>query len=390
MPPLATQYLRDTDLAPTETDRKQLSDTAGSSQITTTKANFSTSTTRRYLHLIPLTTTTATVTPGNIGKGWKIDPDTMGATASVNRVIPAGTWTFNANMVATTAQLAADTKLQAVVSRVNGTSGTGTILFTATSAATQLLVTAVDINWTSASQADFILGSADTIIVEFFVESIGVAVVGQTLTFNINAAEASAGDAKVIFPGAVVLLYFTSASSAGVGVTTRQTNYVRLGSKAVVGVGVVVAPVKYVRLASKSAVGIGVTPAPLKYVKPGIFAGVGIGVVTAPVKYVRLAAKASTAVGITTRQGNWVRLASKSATGIGVPVATRTVDAFRSFTAVGTGVSSMTRAVIAVRTFLATAVGVPDGEVKIKLAILNRLTGGGTTIVKKIIALFDD
>ncbi len=388
MPPVASQYLRNTDLSPSETDRKQLSDSAGAGIISTTKANFSTSTTRRYLHLIPLTTTTATATPGNIGKGWKIDPDTMGATASANKIIPAGIWTFETSMVASTAQLANDTKLQAVVSKVNGTAATGTLLFTATSAAFALLVTNSDQSWTSSSQPEVTCGADDTIIVEIFVESIGVVVVGQTLTLHINAASGSSGDARTITPGDVVTEYFQSASASEVGVAARGNNTVKL-TRSATGVGVATKQALTVRPAAKLATMVGV-PAKLVYVKPGAALATMIGVATQQPRWIRLASKQAAAIGVAARQPNWIRLAAKSATAVGAAGFSRTLESFRSASAQMVGVPGFGRAIISVRQFVATMTGVPDGEVKIKFAILNRLEGGGTTIIKKLIAMFDD
>lgn len=265
MPPLAAQYLRSLALSPAETDRRQLADTAGTTADFLTKANFSTTASRRYLHLIPLITTTATAVPGNIGKGWKIDPDTMGATATINRVIPAGVWTFETAMSATVAQIAADTKLQAVVSRVNGVTGIGTVLFSSVSAAFQLLTIASAHTWDSASQPEFVMGLDDTIIVEMFVESIGVTIVGQTLSFGVEAPEGAgaAADSKAIMPGDITSRYLTSytggVSSTGVksfgptqgvtlkrggtvspgpGVTPRQPRLIRLGLVTPAGVSI--------------------------------------------------------------------------------------------------------------------------------------------------------
>lgn len=387
MPPVASQYLRNTNLTPSETDRKLL-DVAGAASDSTTKANFSTSGTRRYLHLVPLTTQTATVTPGNIGKGWKIDPDTMGATASANKIIPAGTWTFETSMSATTAQLANDTKLQAVVSKVNGVSGTGTVLFTATSAAFALGVGASDQAWTSAGQPDITLGANDTIIVELFVESIGVVVVGQTLTLIINAASGSSGDARTIMPGDVVTKYFQSASAVGVGVAARGNNLIGI-TRSAQAVGVSSQGPRYIRLAAKSASMVGVSSKSL-YVKPLPKTATLVGVAIQQPRWIRLASKSAQMVGVGVQQPRWVRLAPKSAQATGVASMGKVLEAFRSFSAQMIGVPGFSRAIISVRQFVATMVGIPDGEVKIKFSILNRLQGGGTTIIKKVFQIFDD
>lgn len=378
MPPLATQYLRINNLSPTETDRRTLEDGSGTGNNTATTAGFSTNTARRWIQFVPLAANTTSATPVKNGKGWKIDPDTMGSISGQRRVIPAGIWTFRLNLKASTAQLAADTKCRMFVSVVNGTAGTGTVitgLDGIDSAAVTLGLSNVEVAWSSGSIGDVILAPADTIVCEFWVESIGVVAVGQTITLtlentSIQSRTALPADIKVIYSS-------TPAGATGIGVAARQTNWVRLAAKTSTGVGVTPVPVKLVRLAAKSATSTGVAPTPLKWARLNPFTATATGISATPAKWVRLAAKSSTAVGVPTRQANWVRLAAKSATSTGVPTATRRIEAARVFAATSIGTSLMTRAVIAVRVFAATAIGVARGDIAMPLTALNRITSGG-------------
>lgn len=380
MPPLATQYLRINNLAPSETDRRTLEDGSGTGNNTATTAGFSTSSTRRWIQFVPLAANTTSATPVKNGKGWKIDPDTMGSIAGARRVIPSGTWTFRLNLKAATAQLSADTKCRVFVSVVNGTSGTGTAitgLDGLDSAAVTLGLSNVEVVWASGSVGDVILGPDDTVICEFWVESVGVAIVGQTITLTL---ENTSIQARTVLPADIKVVYSSASTPvSGVGVATRQTNWIRLAAKTGTAIGFTPAPAKWVRLSSKSATAIGVAPVPGRWVRLSPFAATGAGIVAAPLKWVRLAAKAAAGTGLATLQPNWVRLAPKAATAIGISTAGRRLEAFRAAAAGSVGFSTLTRAVIAVRTFAASAVGAARGDIEMPMAALNRITTGGPT-----------
>lgn len=76
----------------------------------------------------------------------------------------------------------------------------------------------------------------------------------------------------------------------------------------------------------------------------------------------------------------------------GVATMSRRLSMIRNFSSSITGVASMSRSVIAARTFTAVTTGIAKLFVLIPDSVLNRMTGGGTvtTVVKKIINVFDD
>lgn len=231
MAPLATQYMRVNNLAPTETDRRTLEDASGSSANTATTAGFSTNTTQRWIQLVPLTVNTTSATPAATGKGWKIDPDTMGSTATTKRVIPPGTWTFRLYLQASTTQVTNDTKCRAYVSVVNGTAGTGTPISGLNgldSAAVALGLTASEVIWSSASIGEIELQAGDTIIVEYWIQSVGVVVVGQTITLNV---ENTTTQSRMVLPADIVTRYLQSVtgSQSSSSVLPRRPALVRAG-----------------------------------------------------------------------------------------------------------------------------------------------------------------
>lgn len=224
MPPLQNQYMRIGNLSPTETDRKLLDDAAGAVANTATTAGFGTSTTRRFIQFVPITANTATATPAPNGKGWKIDNDTMGSQALVKRVIPAGIWTFRLLLSASTAQISNDTRCRVFVSVVNGTSGSGTPITGLNgldSAAVALAVGTTELVWASGSLGEVEFQANDTMLVEFWVESVGVTLIGQTLTLTLENATTPT---RTVLPANIVTRYLTSytGASSSNGSLTRQ------------------------------------------------------------------------------------------------------------------------------------------------------------------------
>ncbi|MBA3240090.1 MAG: hypothetical protein H0T60_02595 [Acidobacteria bacterium] len=75
---------------------------------------------------------------------------------------------------------------------------------------------------------------------------------------------------------------------------------------------------------------------------------------------------------------------------VGVPPIRRAIVK-APFAAVAVGVPGFARALIAARSFSATAVGIARARVDMDTTVLSRIVGGGgTTIIKKIINIFDD
>jgi len=73
---------------------------------------------------------------------------------------------------------------------------------------------------------------------------------------------------------------------------------------------------------------------------------------------------------------------------VGVPLIVKKVK--KPLIAVMIGIPTLTRKLVIRRTFAPVARFIPKSYLKITFDIMNRITGGGTTIIKKIINIFDD
>lgn len=327
--------------------------------------------------------------------GWAVNrggTDGMQATTAAKRAIPAGVWSFDISAALPIAGTATGTltlTVSAAVYRVSS-AGARTLLFTTGDSnsiqSTGLATAAGVLTCSSTSQPVIVLDQDETIhagLLSKLVQVAGLlgATVSGVATFTVGTATQPV---TLPSPG-VRTQYASSGSVAGVGMVAAQ-NYVRLASKAVTGVGVVTVQ-RYIRLAAKSVVGVGLVSL-LKYVRraPDLVAGVGA---VSLLKYVRRSPDLVAGVGVVAAQ-IYVRLAAKAVTGLGVAAFSRRLDAFRSSAVTAVGVAAAQRALVAVRAFAVVAVGVVSVAVKISQAILNRLAGGATTIVRKVLNIFDD
>jgi hypothetical protein len=98
----------------------------------------------------------------------------------------------------------------------------------------------------------------------------------------------------------------------------------------------------------------------------------------------------TTALSLATAIQRRTRLAALTAalslTGVGV----RRISAFRSGVTALTLDVAMARSLIAVRAFSTALTLAVTGAVKMSFDVLNRIASGGTTVIKKIISIFDD
>jgi hypothetical protein len=376
----------------------KLQDAAPAANATTT-ANFATTASRRKIAWRPgVGGNTVAATPGAAtGLGYNILKAEMNRTVDLpsKALISPGVWTFN--VAFTTAQgdaAGAAAKIEAHVYK-RSAAGAFSSLFSATmpTGVSVTLAGAKTATITSASQPAITFETDETVHVELWVDAQGVAIVGNIYTLSIGASTSVELPLITSQTVGVADHHPRSYSATGIGTATTPVKWARLAAKAATSVGVVLAPVKYVRLAAKTATGIGTATTPVKWARLASKSATAVGTAARQANYIRLASKSATAVGTAARQANYIRLASKSATAIGVPTFSRRAEIVRSFTATGLGVATpLVRAVIAVRTFAAQGAGVASGRVEMPFTALNRITGGGggTTIVKKIIQIFDD
>jgi hypothetical protein len=137
----------------------------------------------------------------------------------------------------------------------------------------------------------------------------------------------------------------------------------------------------YVRLAAYVATMVG-TATKMLYVRLNPFAAIGTGVASLT-KYVRpIPGAPAFMVGVAAAQ-RYVRLAAKVATAVGIAGFSMFKELYRSFTATMVGQAQFSRVIIAVRAFSTTMVGVATTYIKITTDILNRISSGATTIIKK-------
>lgn len=161
--------------------------------------NFSTSTTVRYILLKPgvlgTTTPNQTSSPAGIAaQGFGFDiliSDLTDVSTGYPRSTPAGVWNFN-QQIALSAGDAAN-NVYAVLINVyrRNTDGSYTFLFSAISAnqAGGAGAATLTFAWSSTSQPNYNFAEGETIHVEYWIKGKGVAVTGQTITFNIGSAD---------------------------------------------------------------------------------------------------------------------------------------------------------------------------------------------------------
>lgn len=340
--------------------------------------------------LIPYTnTSTASDTRANNGWGInRLGADGMVSTASVKRVIQPGVWTFKLTLGLPTAGTGTGTltgSFIAAVYRVDS-SGNRTLLFTATSGtggSTGLATFAGVLTATSSSQPEYELQANETIMVGFLshvvqVAGLAGATVSGVATWTVGSANESV---QVPSPG-VRSRTLTSLSTSTTGVTPTPIKQVGI-NRAASTTGVT----KVVKSVGKplSVTTTGVATVIKSVGKPFSASTTGIATV---IKQVGKPFAVSTTV-LATMKKQVGKIFAANTTGVATMA--RVLSAFRTFSASTTGVASYTRSVIAARTFVATSTGVAKMYIQIADTILNRMTGGGTVIVKKVINyIFDD
>lgn len=334
--------------------------------------------------------------------GWAINragsTDAMDSTSSVERIIPAGTWTFTLGLGLPTAGTGTGTLTGSFLVAVYRVSSTGarTLLFTATSGtggSTGLAVFSGTLTATSASQPQITLLPNETIHVGYLSNVVQVAgVAGATVA---GKATWTLGSSP----------YFVQV--AGVGVRSLYLDSVRL----VTMVGLATKGNLKVFRAIPSVTSVGVVAIKKKIIKLKFLATmVGIAAIK---KFIKKIPMLSTMVGLATKgkltvfRKNKVTMIGVAARGVtkitkfpfkvtmvGVVSFAKKTTAARRFIVTMVGVAAFARRLTSVRKFKVIMTGVAKSLLRISTDILNRVTGGGgsiTYVTKKVITfLFDE
>ncbi len=351
--------------------------------------DFSTTTTVRSIILSSSgTATSTTTTPAAIDGGWNIL--TADSDASTNlpagRLIEAGTVAVTGVVSASQTDVGGTFFIRAIIS-VRTAAGAFTQLGSADSANINAIAGNAAFSC-SVTIARTIIPVGSSLDINLFVNGRGVAITGQIFTLqrgNTTIVATTTGT-NFTLPGQGLRYNYTRTQALiGVGTAVKQAITISL-NKVVTAVGAIS---KQVLVSTRKAItGIGLatvrkTLSPL----PKSVTGVGSFLTTkviSPLPKVAIGSGTDTVI-------KKDMLLPKVAIGTGVVTANRTISAARAFliTAVGTPVYN--RSVIAARAFLVTAVGAPKVFLTLAQSIINRLTGGGTTvIVKKQTIIFDD
>jgi hypothetical protein len=216
-------YLRVINLTPSETKRKLLSDTSGTTDDNTTKCNFGTSGAAAWIICDPLLTnatkegTGADPTPWSTAqnKGWKFDPDDLDTSAGPpirNRRLQAQTIGLIYNVTASVTQATADTTILAAIYRI--ASGGGATLLA--SARTTFAATVNRLNNTlNITLPETILGPGESLQLEIWLKAPSIPVTGQTLSLILEASGVASGGVMELSTTSQGLMYHYQQTKAG-------------------------------------------------------------------------------------------------------------------------------------------------------------------------------
>lgn len=329
--------------------------------------------------------TTGRTTTGVDSKfGWAVNisgSQGMDGTSTAKRIIPAGTWFFQGAIGSLSTSLNACTVGFYVYRVAASPSTTRTLLFSS-SVSAGIVTLATNFSHTTASQSQIVLEAGETIQVTYTLSCTGQ--VGG-LVVNLQVGDSSTNNDTLF-----------DVPSPGIRTQNIKAN------PAVAAVGV--APAVLRRTGKPlSALSVGLAAAVRMVRKPLPAATVGVASLSKRVAPNPLTATAAGGATVVRRTGKplvatgtglaiVVRQTGKPllSTATGVASSARRVTGFRMFTATATGVASFARAFIGARYLPATAVGVARTWVNISTDALNRISGGGATVIRKVIfGLFD-
>ncbi len=182
-----------------ELDIKKLVETIGASN-NTAQAAFGTA--AASIVVDPYTPSSTTGTTNLPNYGWAINrlgTDGMDSTATAKRIIPAGTWTFNARLGAS-AVLTSAYRIEVSVYRVSST-GARTLLFGPINSATvSPNATGVDVS-AATTQIKIVLQSNETLLVSYVINKTNTSLLAETVEFRLNDTIGNDVSVAVSSPG---------------------------------------------------------------------------------------------------------------------------------------------------------------------------------------------
>jgi hypothetical protein len=361
-------------------DKLVTSAPATNSTSTNTYASASTQT------VIPYTsTTTASDTTQN--NGWAFNNagvDGLSSTTTDKRVFPAGVWAFQGSLTFNTPALLATATATVVakVYRVATGGGSRSLLFTATSAVVSSTATGA-FAWSasSASQPAYVMAAGEVVEVGFTIASANTLnALSQSTSTIINFTTGSTTFITVPTPG-VRTQYALSASSS---VSTSTAKQIRVGVNrspslvATAAKSVAVAVAKTATFAANASAIKAILLLPKQS---------SISVTEADIFKIILTPKTGTVTVTAAKYGaiSVFRQATITLTAVYAKSITKTISATVTMTPVLNKFLNLSRKLSATTTATASAViGLPQ-------VVLNRISSGGTTIIKKITNyVFDD
>lgn len=359
---------------------KQLVTTAPGANSATT--NTWSSTTASTQTEIPITAS-STNSDTSSSNGWAFNDTTGGdalvSTATEQRIIPAGVWSFSMSYTLNSPALLATIActVTANVYRVSS-SGTRTLLFQASSANFSATGT---ITWNSASQAQYTLGANEVILVGYTATSAATAalvlgaVTNTVLTLNLGT------NSFVTLPSPGVRTnYIRSYDATGTGAASVVSRLLTMARSAI-GRGEVSFTKAATVAKSFTLVGTGTVSHLKAITQPRTATGTGT------VAYTRATIVARsfnlTGTGTVSRDELLIIFLARTISGVGSVAYTKSASVSKSFTVTGNGVITEVHPVQAFRTFNMSGVGVVNG--KIELPIDKVPTGSGPSVTQTTI-----
>jgi hypothetical protein len=389
-----TFFLRDTDQDQAwGTDIRKLDDDNGALLSTTICAFGAAAYTDRQITCDPYTSRSTTGDNRDVF-GWAINEggaDGMESTATAKRVIPSGTWSFQCrvNIPAPAILGSLDSQAKFNVYRVGASpSFTRSLLFSAnTNTATNTGVVATDNTLSiTSSQSEIVLEAGETLHVGILLESTQVAgTLGATVANNQTFHTGTQGGIiiQVVVPTPGIRtrsLLTVAAIMRGIASIIRKIKTTILATMK--GVSSLARKITAKRTIAPTMRGVANRPT-LKITKSLQVTMRGIASIIRKIKTTILA----TMKGVTPRFGFKIgKLLSVTMRGI------VTLNRFvrKLISAVMKGIPTLNRKLTARRTITAVMKGTSEGLVKMSFSILSRISSGGTTVIKKIINIFDD
>lgn len=172
-------------------NNRKLQDTSLAANNATTTCVFGTTTTVRFIQAQPATANSTSATPAAAqDRGWNVLKADMNEASSPpnRRHIPAGNWTFQGALTASTSDAASSSYRVRVFVHRRGSTGALTQIGSSGDSAAAAITTSI--NWSvTVNLPEVLLATDETIHVEYWVQGRGGGATGllaQTITFNVG------------------------------------------------------------------------------------------------------------------------------------------------------------------------------------------------------------